>query len=146
MIFCLSSHFYILIFPLITNRSLISLIFEINLDYLYFGILSSLIMPFMSHLIQLRFYPCFITTSGFHKLSFYIFILNKNSQKYYNGTWCTYAPLQSHVLYTLSGRGVTPLAMFDIVETTNVGVGKRKSVAVERGKGNTFVLAKNINP
>ena len=61
MIFCLSSHFYILMFPLITNRSLISLIFEINLYYLYFGILSSWIMPFMSHLIQFKFYPCSTT-------------------------------------------------------------------------------------
>ena len=64
-------------------------------------------MPFMSHLINYNFNPCSNTNSGFHKLSFHIFILNKNSQKYYNGTWCTYAPLQSHVLYTLSGRGVT---------------------------------------
>ena len=43
---------YILIFPLITKRSLISLIFEINLFYFYFGILSSLIMPYMSPLIN----------------------------------------------------------------------------------------------
>ena len=43
---------YILIFPLITKRSLISLIFEINLFYFYFGTLSSLIMPYMSPLIN----------------------------------------------------------------------------------------------
>ena len=36
--------------------------------------------------------------------------------------------------------------MSDIVETANVGVGKGKSVVVERGKGNTFVSAKKNNP
>ena len=36
--------------------------------------------------------------------------------------------------------------MSDAVETTNVGIGKGKSIAVEGGKGNTFVLAKNNNP
>ena len=43
----------------------------------------------------------------FHKLSLHIFILNNNSQKYYNGTWCSYTPLQLHVLYTFSEWGVT---------------------------------------
>ena len=32
------------------------------------------------------------------------------------------------------------------METVNVGVGKGKSVVVERGKGNTYVPAKNNNP
>ena len=32
------------------------------------------------------------------------------------------------------------------METANVGVGKGKTVAMEGGKGNTFVLAKNNNP
>ena len=36
--------------------------------------------------------------------------------------------------------------MSDVMETTNVGIGKGKSIAVEGGKGNTFVLAKNNNP
>ena len=45
-----------------------------------------------------------------------------------------------------SDMGKTPLSMFDIVETSNIGVGKRKSVVVERGKGDTFVPTKNNNP
>ena len=32
------------------------------------------------------------------------------------------------------------------METVNVGVGKGKSVAVEGGKGNNFMPAKNSNP
>ena len=32
------------------------------------------------------------------------------------------------------------------METINVSVGKGKSVAVEGGKGNTYVLAKKSNP
>ena len=98
---------YSLIFLLIAIKSSSTLILQINLFYFNFGILSSSSMPFMSHLINYDFNPCSNTNFGFHKLSFHIFILNNNSQKYYNGTWCTYAPLQSHVLYTLSGRGVT---------------------------------------
>ena len=35
--------------------------------------------------------------------------------------------------------------MSETVETVNVGVGKGKSVAVEGGKGNTSVPAKNSN-
>ena len=34
--------------------------------------------------------------------------------------------------------------MSEIVETVNVGVGKGKSVAMERGKGNTSMLAKRL--
>ena len=36
--------------------------------------------------------------------------------------------------------------MLHIVEIANVGVGKRKSVVVEEGKGNTSVPTKNNNP
>ena len=36
--------------------------------------------------------------------------------------------------------------MSETMETVNVSVGKRKSVAVEGGKGNTYVPAKNSNP
>ena len=36
--------------------------------------------------------------------------------------------------------------MSETVETTNVGVGKGKSVAVEGGKGNTYAPVKNSNP
>ena len=36
--------------------------------------------------------------------------------------------------------------MFETGEIVNVGIGKGKSVAVERGKGNTSMLAKNSNP
>ena len=36
--------------------------------------------------------------------------------------------------------------MSETMETINVGVGKGKSVAVEGGKDNTFVPAKNSNP
>ena len=36
--------------------------------------------------------------------------------------------------------------MFETVETINVGIGKGKSVAVEGGKGNIFMPAKNSNP
>ena len=39
----------------------------------------------------------------------------------------------------------TPLAISENVETVNVGVRKGKSVAVEGGKGNTFVPTKNSN-
>ena len=46
----------------------------------------------------------------------------------------------------LSDKGKTPLAMSEIVETVNVGVQKKKSVAVEGGKGNTSVPTKNSNP
>ena len=45
-----------------------------------------------------------------------------------------------------SDKGKTPLALFDIVETANVGVGKGKSVVVEGGKDYTFVPVKKINP
>ena len=45
-----------------------------------------------------------------------------------------------------SDKGKTPLAVSETMETINVGVGKGKSVAVEGGKGNTSVLAKNSNP
>ena len=46
----------------------------------------------------------------------------------------------------LSDKGKTPLAVSDIMETINVGVGKGKSVVVEGGKSNTFVPGKNNNP
>ena len=46
----------------------------------------------------------------------------------------------------LSDKGKTPLALSDIVETANVGVGKGKSVVAKGGKDNTFVHAKNNNP
>ena len=45
----------------------------------------------------------------------------------------------------LIDKGKTTLAMSEIVETVNVGVQKGKSVAVEGGKGNTSVPAKNSN-
>ena len=45
-----------------------------------------------------------------------------------------------------SDKGKTPLDVFEIVETANISIGKGKSVAVEGGKGHTFVLAKNNNP
>ena len=45
-----------------------------------------------------------------------------------------------------SDKGKTPLVVSETVETVNVGVQKRKSVAVEGGKGNTFVPAKKSNP
>ena len=45
-----------------------------------------------------------------------------------------------------SDKGEIPLTVSDTVETANVGVGKGRSVAMEGGKGNTFVPAKNNNP
>ena len=42
----------------------------------------------------------------------------------------------------LSDIKKTPLVVPNIVETANVGVGKRKSVVAERGKGNTSMPAK----
>ena len=45
-----------------------------------------------------------------------------------------------------SEKGKTPLIVSENMETVNVGVGKGKSVAVEGGKGNTSVPAKNNNP
>ena len=113
--------FYNPMFPLIAIKSLVTLNVAINLCYFHvwhtifqfmfyfnFGILSSLIMPFMSHLINYDFTLVLGPHSEFINLSFHNFILNNNSKKTnYNCTWCTYAPLQLHVLYTLSGWGVT---------------------------------------
>ena len=45
-----------------------------------------------------------------------------------------------------SDEGKTPITVFETVETDNVGVGKDRSVVVERDKGNTFLPAKNSNP
>ena len=45
-----------------------------------------------------------------------------------------------------SDKGKTPLAVSDTVEIANVGAGKGRSVTVEGGKGNTYVLSKNNNP
>ena len=42
-----------------------------------------------------------------------------------------------------SDKGKTSLAMSDIMEIDNVGVGKGKTAIVEGGKGETFVLYKN---
>ena len=47
---------------------------------------------------------------------------------------------------TPTDKGKIPLAMFDIVQTTNIDVGNGKRVVVEGGKGNTSVLSKNNNP
>ena len=95
--------FYSLNFSLISNKSSILLILQINLCYFHFDIPSSLIMPFMSYLISYDFTLILLQHSGFHKLSFHNFI-SKIPQC---DTWCSYAPLQFHVLYTLSGQGVT---------------------------------------
>ena len=57
-----SSPFYTLIFPLITNRSSISQQLHFNFCYFYFGILPSLLMTFMSHFDQLQLYPSSSTT------------------------------------------------------------------------------------
>ena len=46
----------------------------------------------------------------------------------------------------LSDKGKTSIAVSDTVEIANVGVGRRKSVVVEGGKGNTSVHSKNNNP
>ena len=45
----------------------------------------------------------------------------------------------------LSEKGKTLIVVSDIVETANVGVEKGKSVAMEEGKGNTYVPNKNNN-
>ena len=63
----------------------------------------------MSHLINYYFTLVLLQQFRVHNLSFHIFILKNNSQKYYNFTWCSYTPLQLHVLYTISGRGVTTI-------------------------------------
>ena len=60
-------------------------------------------MTFMSHFYRLQFYPFLLQHSGFINLSFHNFI-SKIPQC---DTWCSYTPLQFHVLYTLSGWGVT---------------------------------------
>ena len=106
---CLSHlPFYILIFALIANKSSISKKFYFNFCYFYFGIQSSLIMPFMSHLINYDFTLILLQHSGFLNLSFRHFI-SKIPQC---DTWCSYTPLQFHALYTLSGRGITNLPSF----------------------------------
>ena len=98
-----SSPIYSMIFALINIWSSISQEFQFNLFYFNFGILSSLIMPFMSHLINYDFTLVLVPHSGFINLSFNNFI-SKIPQC---DTWCSYTPLQLHVLYTLSGQGVT---------------------------------------
>ena len=45
-----------------------------------------------------------------HKFIISQFHPEQQLPKYYNDTWCTYAPLQLHVLYTLSRRSVTKIA------------------------------------
>ena len=111
-----SSPFYTLIFPLIANRSSISQQLHFNLCYFYFGILSSLLMTFMSHFDQLQLYPCSSTTLWVHKFTISQFHPEQQLPQYYNDTWCTYVPLRLHVSYTLSGGGVTIL-LYKIIFT-----------------------------
>ena len=59
-------------------------------------------MPFMSHLINYDFILVLVRHSGFINLSFHNFI----SKMLQCDTWCSYTPLQLHVLYTISERGV----------------------------------------
>ena len=135
MKFCLSPLFYNINFALITIKSPSTLTFvftivahlyfdfdfhiygNYNLVLKHFDIANQLILfPFwhaiFSNYALYILFGIYIFTlllvpqSRFHKLSLHIFILN-NSQIYYNDTWCSYTPLQYHVLYTLSGRGVT---------------------------------------
>ena len=103
----LSSHFYSLIFHLIISGSLISQKLHINSWNFIIAHFYSF-YDFSYPLWQLQSYPCSSTIiPGSLNLSFHIFILNNNSQKYYNFTRCSYTPLQLHVLYTLLGWGVT---------------------------------------
>lgn len=47
---------------------------------------------------------------------------------------------------TPSNKGKTPLVMFNVVETTDVGVGKGRSTTMEGGKDIVSMLAKYDNP
>ena len=102
-----SSPFYTLIFPLIANRSSTSRQLHFNFCYFYFGILSSLLMTFMSHFDQLQLYPCSSTNPRLNKFIISPFHPDRQIPKYYNDTWCPYVPLRLLVPYTFSGRGVT---------------------------------------
>ena len=70
--------FYSLIFLLIIIRSSISQELHFKFCYFYFGILSSLLMTFMSHFDQLPFYPCSSTTFRVHKFII-SYIISKNT-------------------------------------------------------------------
>ena len=99
---------YSLIFILIAIKSSSTLILQVN--FFYFNFWHPIFSNYGFHLLfgNLQFYPCSNINSGLNHLSFRHFILNNNSQKHYNFTWYASAPLQLHVLYTLSRRGVTP--------------------------------------
>ena len=94
---------YSLIFLLISIKSSSTLILQINLCYFHFVIPSSQIMPFMSHLINYDFTLVLLQHSGFINLSFHNFI----SKILQCDTLSSYTPLQLHVLYIISERGVT---------------------------------------
>ena len=95
---------YSLIILLIASRSSISQKFHFNFCYSYFGILSSLIMTFMSHLINYTFTLVLIQQFQVHKFMISQFHLQNTTM----ALGAHMRPLQLHVLYTFSGRGVTP--------------------------------------
>ena len=97
---------YSLNFPLINIWSSISPQLHFNFCYFYFGILSSLIMPFMSHLINYDFTLVLVQHSGFINLSLHNFILI-TTPKNITMTLGAYVPLRLLVPCTFSGWGVT---------------------------------------
>ena len=102
-----STPFYSLIFPLIKIRSSISQHLHNNFCYFHNGLSSSQIMVFISFLTNYNFTLVLVHNSRFNKFIISQFDSEQQLPKYYNGTWCTYGPLQLHIPYTLSGRGVT---------------------------------------
>ena len=107
---CLTS-IYSLTFPLIKIRSSISQHLHNNFCYFHNGISSSQIMVFISFLENYNFTLLLVQHSGFNKFIISQFHHEQQLPKYYNDTWCTYAPLWLHIPYTLLGRGVTLNAM-----------------------------------
>ena len=94
-----SSSIYSLIILLIASRSSISQ--KLHFQLLLFLFWHLIFSNYSFHILfdQLRFYPCSSTTFRVHKFM----ISQFHSPKYNNGNWCSYTPLQFHVLYALSG-------------------------------------------
>ena len=99
---CLPS-IYSLIILLIASRSCISQKLHFNFCYSYFGILSSLIMTFMSHLINYTFTLVLLQQFRVHKFMISQFHLKNTTM----ALGAHMRLLQLHVLYTFSGWGVT---------------------------------------
>ena len=121
---CLPS-IYNLIILLIASRSSISQKLHFNFCYSYFGILSSLIMTFMSHLINYTFTLILLQQFRVHKFMISQFHLKNTTM----ALGAHMRPLKLHVLYTFSGRGVTnPPSLEHLVLEMKILNSKEKKV------------------